>query len=88
MSSVWRFSLCIFVIAWLSEKAVVPEICQAAEKYVLYPRQHNLFLLKSEILREEPRVPLKLGIWRGGRGNHIHSLDVLTPSAPLPGNAQ
>lgn len=88
MSSVWRFSLCIFVIAQLSEKAVVPEICQAAEKCVLHPRQHNLFLLKSEILREVPRVPLKFRIWRGVKGNHIHSLDVFAPTAPLPGNAQ
>lgn len=26
--------LCVFVIAWLSTKATVPELCQAAEKYV------------------------------------------------------
>lgn len=47
----------------------------------LYPGQHNLFLLKTEILREVPRVPPKFRIWRepeeGGmrrRGNHIHSV--------------
>lgn len=30
----------------------------------LYPGQHNLFLLKTEILREVPRVPSKFRIWR------------------------
>ncbi len=60
----------------------------------LYPGQHNLFLLKTEILREVPRVPSKFRIWRereeGGtrsRGNHIHSVAVPPQTALLPGNA-
>lgn len=61
----------------------------------LYPGQHNLFLLKTEILREVPRVPSKFRIWRereeGGtrrRGNHIHSVAIPPQTARLPGNAQ
>lgn len=75
------FFLCVFVIAWLPTKSNGARTMSGSWEVCLYPGQHNLFLLKTEILREVPRVPSKFRIWRepeeGGtrrRGNHIHSV--------------
>lgn len=83
------FFLCVFVIVWLSTKATVPELCQAAEKYVCTLASTTCFYWKPRYWGKCLEFPRSSGFgesqWKGGtrrRGNHIHSV-CHSPLKPL-----
>lgn len=92
---IYSFPLCVFVIAWLTTKAAVPELCQAAEKYVCTRASTTCFYWKPRYWGKCLEFPRSSGFGemerKGEReGEEIISIQLPFPpqTARLPGNAQ
>lgn len=83
--SVWSaFFLCVFVIAWLLTKAMVPELCQAAEKYVCTQASTTCFYWKPRYWGKCLEFPRSSGFGESERkGRKSYPFSCRSPLKPL-----